>query len=71
MPTVRPFESVVDSVFTPFLMTGVAKPLFSGERVLRALRLRSPWERLRANRRDAIVAVYGGDGVGGEMDRGS
>ena len=62
MPTVKPLERVVDSVFTPFLMTGVAKPLFSGETVLRAARLRSPWERLRANRREAIEAVYEGEG---------
>ena len=62
----RPFERVVDSVFTPFLMTGVAKPLFSGETALRAARLRSPWERLRAKRRDAIEAVYGGMRVGGD-----
>ena len=52
--TVKPFDKVVDSVFTPFLMTGVAKPLLNGATVLRAARLRSPWVRLRANRRDAM-----------------
>jgi hypothetical protein len=52
--TVRPFDRVVDCVFTPFFTTGVAKPLLSGATVLRAARLRSPWVRLRANRRDAM-----------------
>lgn len=52
--TVRPFDRVVDSVFTPFFTTGVAKPLLNGATVLRATRLRSPWVRLRANRRDAM-----------------
>ena len=52
--TVSPLDSVVDSVFTPFFTTGVANPLLNGETVLRAARLRSPWVRLRANRRDAI-----------------
>lgn len=45
---------MVDSVFTPFFTTGVANPLLNGETVLRAARLRSPWVRLRANRRDAM-----------------
>ncbi len=53
-PTVKPFERVVDSVFTPFFTTGVAKPLFSGETALREARLRRPCARLRANRRDAM-----------------
>ena len=66
--TVRPLESVVDSVLTPFLFdcTGVAKPLFNGEMELRAERLRKLCERLRANRREAITAGYNkGDGEGG------
>jgi hypothetical protein len=54
-------DSVVDSVFTPFFITGVANPLFSGETALRAARLRSPWVRLRANRRDAMEVVNEGD----------
>ena len=59
--TVSPLDSVVDSVFTPFFITGVANPLFSGETALRAARLRSPWVRLRANRRDAMEVVNEGD----------
>lgn len=59
--TVSPLDSVVDSVFTPFFITGVANPLFSGETALRAARLRSPWVRLRANRRDAMEIVNEGD----------
>jgi hypothetical protein len=56
-PTVSPLDSVVDSVFTPFFTTGVANPLLNGATVLRAARLRSPWERLRANRRDAMEGI--------------
>jgi len=52
--TVKPLVSVVVSVFTPFLATGVAKPLFSGATALRAARLRSPWARFKASRRDAM-----------------
>ena len=59
--TVSPLDSVVDSVFTPFFITGVANPLFSGETALRAARLRSPWVRLRVNRRDAMEVVNEGD----------
>lgn len=62
--TVSPLDSVVDSVFTPFFTTGLAYPLFNGETVLRAARLRSPLVRLRANRRDAMdldVRVDGDD----------
>lgn len=57
--TVRPLERVVDSVLTPFLLVlrGVAKPLVKGDRELRAVRLRRLWERLRANRREAITAA--------------
>jgi hypothetical protein len=59
--TVSPLDSVVDSVFTPFFTTGVANPLFNGATALRAARLRSPWVRLRANRRDAMKDVSEGD----------
>lgn len=55
--TVKPLESVVVSVFTPFFTTGVAKPLRRGETTSRAARVRSPFERLSANRRDAMRAV--------------
>jgi hypothetical protein len=61
MHTVSPLDKVVDSVFTPFFTTGVAKPLFNGATALRVARLRSPWVRLRANRRDAIGDVSDGD----------
>lgn len=55
--TVRPFERVVLSVFTPLLVvTGVAKPLFNGV-ALKAARLRRPCARLRANRRDAMAVM--------------
>ena len=50
-------ESVVDSVFTPFLTTGVANPLLNGATALRPARPRSPWERFRASRRDAMGAM--------------
>jgi hypothetical protein len=40
--TVSRWTDVVDSVFTPFFTTGVAKPLFRGATALRAARLRSP-----------------------------
>jgi hypothetical protein len=55
--TVKPFESVVDSVFTPFFTTGVANPLRNGATVLRPARPRRPCERFKANRRDAMRAV--------------
>lgn len=57
--TVKPLDNVVVSVLTPFLLiTGVAKPLFSGDTALREARLRSPRERFKANRRDAMGTVY-------------
>jgi hypothetical protein len=56
--TVRPFLSVVVWVCAPKGdVTGVAKPRFTGRTALRAARLRSPWERLRASLLDAIAAV--------------
>jgi hypothetical protein len=55
--TVKPFDSVVDSVVTPFFTTGVAKPLRSGATALRPARPRRPCERFKANRRDAMGAV--------------
>ena len=60
LPTVRPLANVVDSVFTPFLPTGVANPLLNGATALRAARLRSPWVRFRANRRDAMEVLCKG-----------
>jgi hypothetical protein len=57
--TVKPLDRVVDSVFTPFFTTGVAKPLLSGDTVLRPARPRSPWVRFKANRRDAMGVVSG------------
>jgi hypothetical protein len=58
--TVKPLDSVVDSVFTPFFTTGVANPLLSGATAFRPARPRSPWVRFRANRRDAMGIVNGG-----------
>lgn len=58
--TVKPLDSVVDSVFTPFFTTGVAKPLRSGATALRPARPRRPCERFNANRRDAMRAVNEG-----------
>lgn len=67
--TVRPLDRVVLSVLTPLLvLTGVAKPLFSPD-TPRADRLRRPWLRLRANRRDAMAAVM--DCLGIELVNGS
>lgn len=67
--TVNPLDNVVDSVLTPFFITGVANPLFNGDTAFREARLRSPCERLRANRRDAIAGVRWGDEAG-RIDRG-
>jgi hypothetical protein len=64
--TVKPLESVVDSVFTPFFTTGVAKPLRSGATALRPARPRRPCERFKASRRDAMRAVN--EGRKGKVD---
>lgn len=52
--TVRPFERVVVSVLTPFFVTGVANPLLSPDTTFGAARVRSPFVRFNANRRDAM-----------------
>ena len=57
--TVKPLDSVVDSVFTPFFTTGVANPLLSGATALRPARPFRPWERFKAKRRDAMSIESG------------
>jgi len=53
-PTVKPLASVVLSVLT-LLSTGVANPRLIGRTELSAVRLRSAWLRLRANRLEAMA----------------
>lgn len=53
--TVKPFFNVVVCVLAPRgVVTGEAKPLFNDRRADGAARLRTPWARFNASRRDAI-----------------